>query len=133
MAARQGKDTDGAGSVRDRAAEALDAARDRTRSAYETARSRTRDTARQVTDQMAVYPVGAVIGGLAVGAILGFLLPRTKRETELLGATGRKLVEAGREAAQKGFDAGKERVDAATGKVVREVSSAVREAVGAKD
>ncbi|MGQ0588448.1 MAG: hypothetical protein ACT4N8_02795 [Sphingosinicella sp.] len=127
------KDTKGAGTVRDRAAEALDAARDRTRTAYETARTRTRDTARQVTDQMAIYPVGAVIGGLAVGAILGFLLPRTKRETELLGATGRRMVEAGREAVQKGFDAGRERVDSVTGKVVREVGTAVREAVGAKD
>ena len=133
MAARQDKDTQGAGTVRDRAAEVLEAARDRTRSAYETARSRTRDTARQVTDQMAIYPVGAVIGGLAVGAILGFLVPRTKRETELLAKTGKRLVEAGREAAQKGLDAGRERVDAVTGKVVREVGTAVREAVGAKD
>lgn len=59
---------------------AIEQARERTLSAYETARSRTTETARQVTDQMAVYPAAAVIGGMAVGALLGFLLPRTRRE-----------------------------------------------------
>ncbi len=86
---------------RGRAAAALDAARERTASAYETARTRSRDAAKQVTDQMAVYPVGAVIGGLAVGALIAFLLPRTERETRLLGVDGaqaRRARERGRAA-----------------------------------
>jgi ElaB/YqjD/DUF883 family membrane-anchored ribosome-binding protein len=119
--------------TRGRAAAALDAARDRTLSAYETARTRSRDTARQVTDQLSVYPVGAVLGGMAVGALLAFLLPRTERENRLLGPTGRKLAGAAREAAQKGLEAGHERAQTLTGELGGKVGRAVAEAVGGKD
>ncbi|MDQ8757741.1 hypothetical protein RCO27_16045 [Sphingosinicella sp. LHD-64] len=108
-----------------RAARALDTARSRTQSAYEAARERTSE----VTDQLGVYPVAAVLGGLAIGALIGALAPRTRRETEWLGKTGHRLVEAGREAARKGIDAGRARTDEITGKVVR----AVGEAVGSRD
>ena len=121
---------DGAGS---RAADAYRSARERTYSAYETARGRAADTARQAADQIAVYPVGAVIAGLALGAVAGLLVPRTRRETELLGPTGRKLNEAARGAAEKGIEATRERVDEITGKVVNKVGHAVVEAVGGKD
>ena len=47
--------------------------------------SRASDVTRQATDQLAIYPVGAVIGGFAIGALLAALLPRTERESELLG------------------------------------------------
>jgi len=133
MADRQTNETESESTNRGRASDALSSARERTLSAYEAARGRTRETARQVTDQMAVYPLGAVIGGLAVGAVLGFLVPATRREAQLLGATGRKLNAAAREAAQKGIDAGRERIDSLAGKAVTKVGSAVAEAVGAKD
>src|SRR5690349_11039198 len=84
---------------RNRAADAYQSARQRTATAYETARERASEVTRNATDQIAVYPVGAVLGGLAVGALLGFLLPRTQREVELLGATGKRLTGAAREAA----------------------------------
>lgn len=126
-------ETEQSTSARSRAAEALETARERTVSAYEAARERTTGVTRQVTDQMSVYPVGAVIGGLAVGALLGMLLPKTRREAEWFGDTGRKITDAAREAAQKGFDAGKDRVEQLTGRVVTKVSSAVVEAVGDKD
>ena len=131
MAASQTPENDN--DARGRAAAALDAARERTLSAYETARERSRDTARQVTDQLSVYPVGAVVGGLAVGALLAFLLPRTERENRLLGPTGRKLAGAAREAAQKGIDAGRERAQDLSGELGSKVGRAVAEAVGAKE
>jgi ElaB/YqjD/DUF883 family membrane-anchored ribosome-binding protein len=118
---------------RGRAAETLETARERTYSAYETARSRTADMAREMTDQMAVYPVAAVIGGLAVGALLGFVLPRTEREREWIGDTGRKLTGAAREAARKGIDAGRERADQFTGHIVNTLGASLVEAVGGKD
>ena len=121
---------DGAGS---RAAEAYRSARERTYSAYETARGRAADVTRQAADQISVYPVGAVVAGLALGAIAGLLVPRTRRETELLGPTGRKLNEAARGAAEKGIEATRERVDEITGKVVNKVGHAVVEAVGGKE
>ena len=104
MASSQGPENDNETEERGRAAAALDAARERTLSAYETARSRSRDTARQVTGQMAVYPVGAVLGGLALGALIGFLIPRNERENRLLGPTGRKLADAARDAARTGIE-----------------------------
>jgi ElaB/YqjD/DUF883 family membrane-anchored ribosome-binding protein len=118
---------------RGRTAEALDSARERTLSAYEAARDRAADTAREVTDQMAVYPIAAVVGGMAVGALLGYLLPRTTREREWLGETGRKLTGAAREAAQKGLEAGRERADQFTGHIVNTLGASLVEAVGGKD
>ena len=118
---------------RSRAAEALETARERTVSASEAARERTSDMTRQVSTQMSIYPVGAVIGGLAVGALLGALLPRTRREGEWFGTTGRRIVDAGRDAAQKGIDAGRDKVEQLTGQVVTKVGSAVVEAVAEKD
>ncbi len=133
MAAKTTDETGKRTPRRGRAADVLESARERTLSAYEAARGRTTDVTRQVTDQLSVYPVGAVIAGLAAGALFGVLLPRTRRETELLGATGRRLAVAARDAAQKGVDAGRERIDQVTGKVVNKVGSAVMEVVGGKD
>ena len=91
---------------RSRAADAYQSARERTYSAYETARDRAADVTRQATEQISVYPVGAVIGGLALGALVGFLLPASRRERELLRPAGQRITEAARDAAQRGVDAG---------------------------
>ncbi len=125
MAAKKKQDDKTETAVRGRAARALDTARERTVSAYEAARERTND----VSTQLAVYPVAAVLGGLAIGAVLGALVPGTRREQTLFGDTGRKLVDGAREAARKGIDAGRARADEGIGKVVR----AVGDSIGAKD
>ena len=122
----------GAGSTpsRNRAADAYQTARERTQSAYESARDRAADVTRQATEQISVYPVGAVIGGLAVGALLGFLLPASRREQDLLAPTGRKITDAAREAAQRGIDAGKEQIGEIRNRAAQKVGEAVVEAVG---
>ena len=117
---------------RSRAAEAYQSARQRTSSAYEAARGRAAEVTRTASDQIAVYPVGAVIGGLAIGALLGFLLPSTRREEELLGDTGRRITGAAREAAQRGLDAGKEQVEQIRSRATQKVGEAVVEAVTGK-
>jgi len=117
---------------RSRAAEAYQSARQRTSSAYEAARGRAAEVTRTASDQIAVYPVGAVIGGLAIGALLGFLLPSTRREEELLGNTGRRITGAAREAAQRGLDAGKEQVEQIRSRATQKVGEAVVEAVTGK-
>lgn len=114
---------------RNRAADALEAARERTQTAYESARSRAADATRQAGEQLAVYPVAAVVGGFAVGALLAALLPRTEREDQLLGETGRKLTGAAREAAQRGLDAGRGQIDEIRAKAAQKVGEAVGEAV----
>ena len=125
------------GGARSRAADAYQTAREKTYSAYETARDRAADVTRQATEQISVYPVAAVVGGLAVGALLGFLLPSSRREQTMLGSTGRRITEAARDAAQRGIDAGKEQIEEirsrAAQKVGEAVSEAVVEAVGGKE
>src|SRR3982751_1643329 len=93
------------------AAGVLETARERTASAYETARDRASAVTRQASEQMSVYPVAAVIGGFAGGALIATLLPRTQREEKLLGTAGRRLTGAAREAAQRGLDAGKGQIE----------------------
>lgn len=121
--------TDSESASRGRAAEAIEAARERTVSAYEAARSRASDVTRQASDQLSIYPVGAVIGGFAIGALLAAVLPRTDREERVLGKTGRRLTGAAREAAQRGLDAGREQVEQIRSKTAQRVGEAVGDAV----
>ena len=117
------------GRPRKRATGALETARERTATAYETARSRAVDATRQAGEQLAVYPVAAVVGGFAVGALLAALLPRSEREEQLLGTTGRRLTGAAREAVQKGLDAGKDQIEEIRTRAAQKVGEAVTEAV----
>ena len=119
------RSTDGRG----RAAGMLETARERTASAYETARDRAGEVTRRATEQMSVYPVAAVIGGFALGALAATLLPRTEREDKLLGRTGRRITGAAREAAQKGIDAGKSQIEEIRAKAAQKVGEAVSDAV----
>jgi len=112
-----------------RAADAIEAARERTATAYETARSRAADATRQAGEQLAVYPMAAVVGGFAVGALLAALLPRTGREDALLGATGRRIAGTAREVAQKGIDAGRDQIEEIRARAAHKVGEAVGEAV----
>jgi ElaB/YqjD/DUF883 family membrane-anchored ribosome-binding protein len=115
-----------------RAASALEAARERTASAYEAARSRASDVTRKASDQLTLYPIGAVIGGFLVGALVGALIPRTERETKALGKTGRKLTGAAREVAKRGLDAGREQLGELRSKAAETVGEAVADVVGGK-
>jgi ElaB/YqjD/DUF883 family membrane-anchored ribosome-binding protein len=119
-------------SGRGRAASALEAARERTASAYEAARSRASDVTRKASDQLTLYPLGAVVGGFLVGALVGALLPRTETETKALGKTGRKLTGAAKEAAQRGLDAGREQLGELRTRAAETVSEAVADVVGGK-
>ncbi len=122
----------GRSGTRGRAADAYQSARERTASAYQTARKRASEATKTASEQVSVYPVGAVIGGLAIGALLAFLVPKTQREEQLFGATGKKLTGAARDAAQRGLDAGKEQVEQIRDRATQKVGEAVVEAVTGK-
>jgi ElaB/YqjD/DUF883 family membrane-anchored ribosome-binding protein len=51
------------------------------------------------------------LGGLALGAIVGALLPKSQREEKLLGSTGKKLNSKAKEIAQAAKQAGMDKVD----------------------
>ena len=114
-----------------RAASAYQTARSRTYSALDATRDRATRVTRQAIDQASVYPVAAVLGGLAVGAVLAALVPATRRERELLGSTGRKLTDAARDVAQRGVDLAKDQVDEVRDRAFQKVGEAVVDVVGA--
>jgi ElaB/YqjD/DUF883 family membrane-anchored ribosome-binding protein len=56
-------------------------------------------------------PLAMILGGIAIGAIVGALLPRTERETKILGKTGKKLNKKARKVAEAAKVAGMRQVD----------------------
>lgn len=97
------------------ARQAYESARERTAAAYATARERAgaayETAGRRAGEGIDSNPVAAVVGGLAIGAIVAALLPRTSREDELLGTVGRRINDGAREAARAAREAGKGQLD----------------------
>lgn len=115
---------------RGKAASAIAAARERTASAYESARTRASDATRKANEQLSVYPISAVVGGFLLGALVATMLPRTERETKLIGKAGRRVAGAAKDAAQRGIDAGREQLDQLKAKAAETVSEAVSSLAG---
>jgi hypothetical protein len=101
--------------VSQRAADAYQTARERTSAAYATARERAgsayESAGRRTSEGIESNPVAAVVGGLALGAIVAALLPRTQREEQLLGSTGRRINDTARDAARAAREAGRQQLD----------------------
>ena len=95
-------------------------------SAYESQGSRTsaRDRLSELSSgagqQIDNAPLIAVGAGVALGAILGAVLPRSARERELLAPLGSKLSDAGLGAADRARELGREKFDELAGDKVRE-------------
>jgi ElaB/YqjD/DUF883 family membrane-anchored ribosome-binding protein len=66
------------------------------------------DTTTQTIDK---NPLVIVAGGLAIGAIVGMLLPKTDREKKVLGKAGKIVNDTAKRAADAAKQAGKSRVD----------------------
>lgn len=65
-------------------------------------------------------PLIALGAGLAIGAVLGAVLPTSSRERELLEPYGRKLSDAGTGALDRGRGLAKQKFDEMAGDKVRE-------------
>ena len=65
-------------------------------------------------------PLIALGAGLALGAVLGAVLPTSERERELLEPYGRKLNDAGSGAIDRGRDMAKQKFDEMAGDKLRE-------------
>ena len=79
-------------------------ARQRAIEAYEGARDRASDT-------LGEAPLIALAGGIAAGALIAALLPRTKAEAKLVGPTARRVKETARAAARAARTTGSERLE----------------------
>jgi hypothetical protein len=79
-------------------------ARAKASEAYEKGKGKT-------SDGIDKNPLAIVLGGIAIGAIVGALLPRTERETKVLGKAGKKLNKKARKMADAAKAAGKDQVE----------------------
>lgn len=78
-------------------------ARERAIDAYDSARERT-------LERVDGSPLLALGGGLAFGALLAALLPKTRTEERLLGPVGGRITETARTAADAAREAGREKL-----------------------
>src|SRR5665213_871824 len=80
-----------------RAADAYQAARERTSAFYGSARDSARDAGRRTVEGIESNPMAVVVGGLALGVLIGALVPGSRRERELFGPVGRRITDTARE------------------------------------
>lgn len=78
--------------------------RQRAIEAYESARDR-------ATDTLGEAPLLALAGGIAAGAIIAALLPRTDAETRAIRPTARRVKDTARAALNAAKDTGTQRLD----------------------
>ncbi|MEM8694537.1 MAG: hypothetical protein AAGE05_00765 [Pseudomonadota bacterium] len=97
--------------TRARAEESYETAAARTGELYASAREQAARAGRRTADTVQDNPLAAVVGGLGVGMLIGALLPRTRRETELLGPYGSQITDRAREAAEAAKEVGQEKLD----------------------
>lgn len=100
-----------AGEARDYTSEKLHDARERTSDYAARAKAKASDAKRRAGEGLDDSPLTGALIGVAAGALLGFLLPRTRREDELLGEHRDRLVGAGKAAAQAAVDTAKGELD----------------------
>ena len=78
--------------------------RQRAVEAYDSARER-------VSDTFGEAPLIALAGGLAAGALIAALLPRTEAETRAIGPTAKRVKQTARAAYEAAKDTGTQRLD----------------------
>ncbi len=88
-------------------------AQEKVAEALEATKHATKDVAHRAATEIETNPFTVLIGGIAVGALAGALLPRSRREKELLAPVGRKLGDTARQAFAAAREAGKQELDQA--------------------
>ena len=111
LASAKAKATRTSAAARKTAAAAVDKSVVAANGAAKSSKKLASKAAAKSTDALDKNPLAIVIGGLALGALVGALLPKTKREIKILGKTGKKLNKQARKMAEAATEAGKEKVD----------------------
>lgn len=85
-------------------------ARERAIEAYDSARERAAEAGARARDSLREAPLLTLGGGLAIGALLAALLPKTRTEEKLLGPVGGRITDTARNAAEAAKEAGREKL-----------------------
>ena len=101
---------DGIEQARDAVVDAYGTSREKAVEAYAAAREKAKGAGKSAADGLDANPIAALIGGIAVGVVIGALLPRTEKESQALGIVGEKLQGAAREAAGAAKEAGRDKL-----------------------
>lgn len=97
--------------AREKASSAYGSARERSAAVYETARTQASEAGHRAVTTLDENPVAALVGGLALGALVGVLLPRSRRESELLSGVGEQINQTSRRVADAARDSARETLD----------------------
>ena len=84
--------------------------RQRAIEAYDRARTSVSDAGRRAGDTVTASPLIAIAGGLAAGALLAALLPRTEAETKALRPTVRRVKKTAQAAVDAARETGSDRL-----------------------
>lgn len=93
------------------ASDAYANARDKAGELAGTARDAASQARMKTADGIDANPVAALLGGLALGALAAAVLPRTRREDELLGNVGGRINDSARDAVEAAKVAGRDKLD----------------------
>jgi hypothetical protein len=94
-----------------------------TTTSYDDGEGRLDNLSRTASDQIDNSPLIALGAGVALGAVLGAVLPASRKERELLQPLGAKLNSASTGAVERGREMAKQRFDEMAGDKVREFFS----------
>ncbi|MES2055755.1 MAG: hypothetical protein V4564_07455 [Pseudomonadota bacterium] len=84
---------------------------DKAAKAIEKGRKSALKTARSTADSLEANPLALLAGGIALGAVVGALVPRGEREGKLLAPVGKRITDTAGAAAKAARDAGKAELD----------------------
>lgn len=87
--------------------ETIEKAQARASDAYESSKKSVKKGVSRAEKGAKDNPLAIVAGGIAIGAVIGALLPKTQREEELLGTVGKRIAEGATAAAIAVRDTGK--------------------------
>jgi hypothetical protein len=85
--------------------------RQRAIDAYASARDSVSDAGRRATDTLTEAPLLALAGGIAAGALIAALLPRTETETRAIRPTAKRVRRSAEAALSAAKETGSQRLD----------------------
>jgi ElaB/YqjD/DUF883 family membrane-anchored ribosome-binding protein len=97
--------------ARQKASVAFEKGKDAAATGVEQSKVTARQAKAKTIESVDKSPLAIILGGIAIGAIVGALLPRTERETKVLGKAGKKLNKKARKIAEAAKVAGMSQVD----------------------